>query len=459
MTPDLSSPVSVAKQCAQAALPVMDIVKRHVSRMLQAFGGVQNPLLHMGEEGFKDIVTLSETMRTLFNSTREVMECQEHSKESLEMVKAERQAALQAEVEENCKFLDMSTERDDSSAPPLPSPAVLSRFLEKAGRFSEHDDDDEDEDGHLRVIIELNKDDDLGLKELFGVADEPSSTSAAAAAGASSSSSADVIVLDGGEGQGQGNRATEAAEVELKGAKKPQVSLDKDAESRAALEKALGLDELPEVTQQSPEPAFVLETSFDGLEYPEQVPYTPDQRLALHSSIANGCVTLVAKFATDLHANRLRGHGAERRTKTLQDRWYESTGTTRKPRPLVRIQGVEYDNTLAFMRGSVMHEKDQESQMGHEQSVFTGLHLCVCVCVSCVCVCVCVCFCVCQSLAHHNWKRVSVLVGAAEGRGVSSVCLCLCVSSVCLALSMTQEAHLFGQSGYILTRELRICDM
>jgi len=320
MTPDLSSPVSVAKQCAQAALPVMDIVKRHVSRMLQAFGGVQNPLLHMGEEGFKDIVTLSETMRTLFNSTREVMECQEHSKESLEMVKAERQAALQAEVEENCKFLDMSTERDDSSAPPLPSPAVLSRFLEKAGRFSEHDDDDEDEDGHLRVIIELNKDDDLGLKELFGVADEPSSTSAAAAAGASSSSSADVIVLDGGEGQGQGNRATEAAEVELKGAKKPQVSLDKDAESRAALEKALGLDELPEVTQQSPEPAFVLETSFDGLEYPEQVPYTPDQRLALHSSIANGCVTLVAKFATDLHANRLRGHGAERRTKTLQDR-------------------------------------------------------------------------------------------------------------------------------------------
>ena len=82
------------------------------------------------------------------------------------------------------------------------------------------------------------------------------------------------------------------------------MSLDKDAESRAALEKALGLDELPEVTQQSPEPAFVLETSFDGLEYPKQVPYTPDQRLALHSSIANGCVTLVAKFAPDLHASR-----------------------------------------------------------------------------------------------------------------------------------------------------------
>ena len=37
------------------------------------------------------------------------MERQEHSEESLEMVKAERQAALQAEVEENCKFLDMST--------------------------------------------------------------------------------------------------------------------------------------------------------------------------------------------------------------------------------------------------------------------------------------------------------------------------------------------------------------
>ena len=82
------------------------------------------------------------------------------------------------------------------------------------------------------------------------------------------------------------------------------MSLEEDAESRAALEKALGLDELPEVTQQSPEPAFVLETSFDGLEYPKQVPYTPDQRLALHSSIANGCVTLVAKFAPDLHASR-----------------------------------------------------------------------------------------------------------------------------------------------------------
>ena len=101
---------------------------------------------------------------------------------------------------------------------------MLSRFLEKAGRFSEHDDSDEDEDGQLRVIIELDKDDDLGLRELFGVADEPSSTSAAAAAGASSSSSADLIVLDGGEGQGQGNRTTEAAEVELKGAKKPQVT-------------------------------------------------------------------------------------------------------------------------------------------------------------------------------------------------------------------------------------------
>ena len=84
-------------------------------------------------------------------------------------------------------------------------------------------------------------------------------------------------------------------------------------------------------------------------------------------------------------SDRLRGHGAERRTKTLQGRWYESTGTTRKPRPLVRIQGVEYDNTLAFMRGSVVQKKVRNHTWDASR-VYSLAFTCVCVCFLCVCV-------------------------------------------------------------------------